>query len=246
LSAIVEREPDNPVGHRCLGQWYLEAKDPDTAKQHFLRAAELKPDDPGLWLQVAMCEASAGRYEQAVTPCRRALEIKPDFAEAMGELANALEMTGRLDEALATYQRLIEIAPDQVKAQRAVVNLLDGRGDRRGAIEWLRRAHQSLLDDLEIANDLAWRLATCPDAELRNGDEAVALAEQANKATDGQVPEILDTLAAAYAEVGRFDAAVSTADRAIQLADKADRPDLASRIAARRSLYAQGEPYRDR
>ena len=224
----------------------MEAKDLDTAKQHFLRAAELKPDDPGLWLQVGLCEALAGRYEQVVTHCRRALEIKPDFAEAMGELANALEMTGRLDEALAAYQRLIEIDPAQVKAQLAVANLLDGRGDRRGSIESLRRARQSLPDNVGIANELAWRLATCPDAELRNGDEAVTLAEQANKATGGQVPEILDTLAAAYAEAGRFDAAVSIADRAIQLANEADRPDLASRIAARRSLYAQGEPYRDR
>ena len=75
------------------------------------------------------------------------------LAEAIGELANALETTGRLDEALAAYQRLIEIDPAQVKAQLAVVNLLDGRGDHRGSIESLRRARQSLPDDVDIAND---------------------------------------------------------------------------------------------
>ena len=154
-------------------------------------------------------------------------------------------MTGRLDEALAAYQRLIEIDPAQVKAQLAVVNLLDGRGDRRGSIESLRRAHQSLPDDVDIANDLAWRLATCPEAELRNGDEAVTLAEQANKATEGQVPEILDTLAAAYAEAGRFDEAAEVARRAVDLATTAGHSELAKTIDGRRVLYEAHKPYRE-
>ena len=60
-------------------------------------------------------------------------------------------------------------------------------------------------------NDLAWLLATCPDNSVRNGQKAVELAQQAVQLSNGRSPEILDTLAAAYAEAGRFHEAVETA-----------------------------------
>ena len=73
-------------------------------------------------------------------------------------------------------------------------------------------------NDVAILNDTAWLLATNPDASVRSGAEAVELAQRAAKLTDGRRPAILGTLAAAYAEVGRFSEAVKAAERAIALA----------------------------
>jgi protein O-mannosyl-transferase len=91
---------------------------------------------------------------------------------------------------------------------------------------------------------LAWVLATNPDAKVRNGTEAVSDALLAAQ-TDGSDPIVWDTLAAAYAEIGRFDEAVKAADKAIDLATIAGYQQLAGEIQTRRQLYAQGNAFRD-
>jgi Flp pilus assembly protein TadD len=91
----------------------------------------------------------------------------------------------------------------------------------------------------------AWLLATNRDASLRNGPEAVALAERAARLTGGQDASILDGLAAAYAESGRFADAVEAGHRALGLASRQGKPDLSSDIQARVALYERNAPYRD-
>ena len=77
-------------------------------------------------------------------------------------------------------------------------------------------------------NNLACLLATAPEPSLRDGAQAVKLAERACALTQFQNSSVLSTLAAAYAEVGRFDEAVSTAERAGALAaEKGEAPIVA-------------------
>jgi Flp pilus assembly protein TadD len=99
--------------------------------------------------------------------------------------------------------------------------------------------------DADAASTLAWLLATTTDDQLRDGATALALAEGAVAASGG-APDAdrLDTLAAAYAEVGRFDDAVATARRAETAAETAGTVDLGREIAERRALYERGRPYR--
>ena len=84
----------------------------------------------------------------------------------------------------------------------------------------LRRGRTQVPDGALIANDLAWRLATSGDDKLRSAQEAVELATQANTLAGGRNVQILDTLAAAYAEAGRFAEARDTARQAIELAER--------------------------
>ena len=94
-------------------------------------------------------------------------------------------------------------------------------------------------------NQLAWVLATCPVESIRNGAEAVDLAQRAVRLPDGQEPAILDTLAAAYAEAGRFSEAVETMKRAVSLASARGNTALADIIRGRIKLYQAGSPYRE-
>jgi tetratricopeptide (TPR) repeat protein len=96
-----------------------------------------------------------------------------------------------------------------------------------------------------MLNNLAWQLATASDEKLRDGAEAVRLAERLAAGPGGSDPSRLDTLAAAYAEAGKFDDAVRTAGRARELAQQAGRNDLAERISQRLNLYERGQPYRE-
>jgi hypothetical protein len=88
-------------------------------------------------------------------------------------------------------------------------------------------------------------LATSSDASLRNGAEAQKLAERAVQLTGGRQAMYLDTLAAAYAEEARFDEAVETAKRGIEIATEAKQTALAEGLAARMQLYEARKPFRD-
>jgi Flp pilus assembly protein TadD len=89
-------------------------------------------------------------------------------------------------------------------------------------------------------NQVAWVLATSPDASVRNGAEAVKMATRAVELSGGREPDTLDTLAAAYAESGRWEQATETARRALALA----REPLAKDIRARLALYENRQPFR--
>jgi len=95
-----------------------------------------------------------------------------------------------------------------------------------------------------IASNLAWVLATSPEAIHRNGHEAVRLAEWACNATAYKSPPLLDTLAAAYAEAGQFDQAVSTTLQAIEIV-RSNPKSPTSTLESRLELYRAGRPYRE-
>ena len=94
------------------------------------------------------------------------------------------------------------------------------------------------------ATNLTWLLAACEDATVRRAEEAVRLGERNAKLTQSRDPIVLDSLAAAYAEAGRWDEAAATADAAMKLASSLGQERLANRISARRGLYRQRKPYR--
>jgi hypothetical protein len=96
-----------------------------------------------------------------------------------------------------------------------------------------------------VLNNLAWILATHEDAEIRDGVQAVRLAEQACELTGYKVPGILNTLAAAYAEMGQFDQAVETSQRTLQMAQKAERIKSTEDIRARIEAYKAKRPHRE-
>jgi len=97
----------------------------------------------------------------------------------------------------------------------------------------------------EILNNLAWRLATSPDPKVRDGTQAVPLAQRACELTHYQKTIYIGTLAAAYAEAGRFDDAISTAQKACTLASKSGEQDLLRRNQELLVLYRAHQPYHE-
>jgi len=92
-------------------------------------------------------------------------------------------------------------------------------------------------------NDLAWLLATDPTAH--DGAEAVRLAENACRVTNYREPLFIGTLAAAYADAGRFDQACVAAEKAAQVATAAGQPQVAERNQQLLQLYRAGKPFRE-
>ena len=92
-------------------------------------------------------------------------------------------------------------------------------------------------------NALAWVLATHPDDAIRNGAEAVKLAERACELSEGKVARYWGTLDAAYAEAGRFDDAIKTAEKAKALADASQQREISEAAEKRLALYHQGKSF---
>jgi tetratricopeptide (TPR) repeat protein len=140
----------------------------------------------------------------------------------------------------------VEIAPNDGDARYNFGNTLLELGRAREAIAQYSRALEINPYDIEAQNNMAWVLATCPDAGVRNGIQAVAIAERADSLTMRKSSVISATLAAAYAEAGRFVDAVKTAERAFHLASAEGNQSRANSIRTQIELYQRGTAFRDR
>ena len=175
----------------------------------------------------------------------RVLEIDPGNVQAHNNFGVALYDHGQSDEAIAEFQAALNIKPDYTDARD---NLGLARSWREKIQKTLIRRREALRqrpDDLALLNDTAWMLATNPNASLRNGAEAVELAGRAVRLSGGREPAVLGTLAAAYAEVGRFSEAQDTARKALDLAARQDNRPLAESLKAKIPLYDAGTPFRE-
>jgi len=148
------------------------------------------------------------------------------------------------DAAIVHLRRAIQLRPDDYQAQFALARALSQTGGTAEAITIYFDQLRQFPDGTATLNELAWIFATHPDARYRNGERAVEMAERLNRLMDHKYPLALRTLAAAYAEAGRFDDAVRTADLAIEKAG----PMIESFVEAvqmQRTQYAAGNAYRD-
>jgi len=131
------------------------------------------------------------------------------------------------------------------QAQNKTAYDLCQQGDFAGAAASYRLALRTHPDSPDLLNNLAWLLATCPDATARNGPEAVQLAEKACSLTHYHAIALVGTLAAAYAEAGRFDDAMATAEKACAMASESGEQDLLKRNQELLVWYRVHQPYRE-
>ena len=185
-----------------------------------------------------------GNVNEAIAHYQKALQIKPDSVVARINLGNILLQKGNTDEAIAHYQKALQINPDSVEACYDLGSALLKKGSVDEAIACFKKALQINPDYAEIHNNLAWLLATCPDAHVRDGVQAVKYAEHACKLTSWRQPVFIGTLAAAYAESGQFEKAAETAQKACALASALGQTDLLKRNQELLRQYENHQPCR--
>jgi tetratricopeptide (TPR) repeat protein len=207
-----------------------------------------------------------GKHAEAEAEYRAVLKLEekvlgpehPDTLTSRNNLADALYAQDKYAEAEAEYREVLKLEekvlgsehPDTLGSRNSLAEALYAQGkyveaeaEHRAVLKLAEKVLGSEHPNtLSSRNDLAWILATCPDAKIRNGSEAMALATNVCKLSQWSNASYLDTLAAAEAEVGLFDAAVKHQQQALDLAKagKVDVKDLESRL----SLYQQHKKYR--
>jgi tetratricopeptide (TPR) repeat protein len=215
----------------------------EEAIAHYRKALEIKPDYSKVRYNLGTALASKGRFDEAISQYQQALQLQPDNAKVHINLGAALQLRGKLEEAIAQVRRALEIEPSNAKGRDNLGKALASRGQFGEAIFQFQQALKFKPDDVAAHSSLAWLLATCPQASMRNGTEAIEHAQRANQLFGGRRPDVLDMLAAAYAEAGRFPESLVTARKALELAVQHNDRAAADGIRLRIALYEVGKPY---
>jgi tetratricopeptide (TPR) repeat protein len=244
-----EREIGRAKASYNLGNAYLQEDRPADAINYYNEALQTPS---GLEADVNSNLATAllreGQGNDAISHYEKVIEIrshgsKQERARAEYNLANALIQIGRLDEGINDLKIAVRLAPNYSEAHNNLGRVLISQNDFQEGISQYEQALRIVPDSSLFANNLAWQLATCPDPRLRDGERAVTLARQANQASNGKDPMILNTLAAAYAENGQFQLAIGTGQDALRLAQLAGNSDLSAFLQQEITLYRNNSPF---
>jgi tetratricopeptide (TPR) repeat protein len=269
-SGELSREDLSSVYYNRGNAW-IEKVDYGKGIADYTKAIEIDPGYAAAYNNRGLAWYGTGDYIKAIADWTKAIEINPKYANAYYNRGNVWYGRGDHDKAIADWTKAIEINPKYANAYYNRGNVWYGRGDYDKAIvdytkaieinpkhtfayygrglAWVKKGNY--IKAIEINpkqafayNGLAWLMATYPEGRYRDGKRAVELAEKAVALKDEA--NFLDTLAAAYAEAGRFQEAIKTQERAItkrkQEGGKKDLPHYEEHL----SSYKAGEPWREK
>ena len=240
LRKALHLAPDDPQSHKYLADALARLGRMDEARPHFERAKALAPNDPELRRMLAEAAGGEGRSDVALAELKAAVRAAPGDLKARAALGRLLLSLGRPAEALPALERSLAGAPGDPALQVLVAVAQTELGHFAVAAQGLRAVLAAQPAHPQARLRLAWLLAAAPDVAVRDGARAVELAEAMCNADRFSVPEELDLLAAAYAEVGRFAEAL----RLVEDAAHRVAADVARPMNARADLYRRQTPYR--
>jgi tetratricopeptide (TPR) repeat protein len=230
--------------HANLGWIVAEQKEYDDAEKHLEASLALKEDNAQAHSNLGRVLSLRGRGAEAEPHFRRALELKPKDFDIRRSYASALAEQGRAAEAVEQLREALRLRADMdVRLQLATL-LYQTRRLKEAVAEY-RAVVAAKPDELEALSNLAWLLATSADESLRNGAEAVRLAERACRVSDYKQARALGALGAAYAEAGRFAEAVEATQRAIEAARAGGDGRLAAAGEQLLRLFREGKAYHE-
>ncbi|MGD0816575.1 MAG: tetratricopeptide repeat protein [Verrucomicrobiota bacterium] len=238
----IELQPDYPVAFCNLGYALLQKGRRTEAQAAYEKALALDPRYALAHNDLGNILLQAGRMDEAMEHFQRAAEIQPDFAEAHFNMAEVLLARGRPAGAISQYEKALEIRPDLAEADYKLGNIFAQQGREAEAVSHYTTALKTKPDYTPACNNLAWLLAAGSDPSLRDGPKAIQWAQRADQLAGATNPVYLGTLAAAYAEAGKFDLAVKTIERALPLA--AANSTLSSALEKQKALYQARTPSR--
>jgi protein O-mannosyl-transferase len=227
-----------------LGKTYIRLERATQSLPYLLEAKECAPNRPDVLSNLGRALYQTGHLDDAVANLEKALDINPNYVPALSFSGAAFLQKGCVEEAERRLRRAVEIEPENKLANLQLADALRQLGRPEEAFLHLHKALGIDPNSPEAEKNLAWVLATDSDARNRDGARAVALAKHANRLNNGRDPVINVTLAAAYAEMGRFPEAIKTVEVAQQMAVDVNNVALAEGILGYLELYRSGRPFR--
>ena len=179
------------------------------------RAIELGPENSSAYQLLMKCLVESERYNEAAALGPEWLAVSPFDVAAHSSLAVTMAQTGDLSAAARQLGYVMVLRPNAEEALARLHQIVVSMAEAPDGLQRLRDIATNAPDSPRTLDELAWLFATYPDSNVRDGAEAVRLAERACALTDRSVPALLATLAAAYAETGDFSRGVAAGEEAL-------------------------------
>jgi len=240
-SEAIRLDPSEARFYVNRGLAYGRKGEHDSAIANFDEAIRLEPRYVDAYLNRAVQWHRKGEYDRAMDDHATVIQLDPFLALGYSNRGATFWAVGERDKAMADFNAAIGMDPKHPSAYVCRGVAWEGRGKYAEAIADYEKAVRLGRKDAELLNQLAWLLAVCPDDRQRDGSKAVEYATQACEIAKWKEPEYLDTLAAAYAEVGDFPKAVKWEEKALSLCSGSQRQRFQTRV----DLYRSGKPYRE-
>jgi tetratricopeptide (TPR) repeat protein len=225
FAAALSENPNFAHAHVNWGNVLLKQGQLDSAAEHYRKGISLVPDDAEMHYNLGTVLSLQSNRDEAILEFSKTTELEPSYGDAYNNLGIALIQQGKMIEGSTHLVKAVRLDPHNPKFRFNLALALDQQMKSREAISQYRETLNLRPDYPEALEGLAKILACNPDMNLRDGAEAVRLAERACELTNHQQPPMLMTLASAYAEAGRFPDALETAQKARALALTQDRYD---------------------
>jgi tetratricopeptide (TPR) repeat protein len=264
---VVEVTGESVTGNFNLGHALWRAGDLDGAVRNYRIVNRIEPDTPDVYYHLGAVlllqkkyEAAETQFGEAETRYLTAARVQANagnagFSQLLMQAAHMAEVQKNV---AALYETLRAKPTRDIRDRIAVLQtelgqlqttalgpFQTGLGQFQDAVGHYHEALRLNPDSTGALNNLAWLLATCSDASVRNGARAVQLAERACQLTDYRQTLFVGTLAAAYAEAGRFDDAIATAEKAVRLAEQNHELELLQKNRELLELYRAHRAYHE-
>jgi tetratricopeptide (TPR) repeat protein len=244
FESVLKDDPANADAHYNLGLAYRQQGRPDDEIRELAEAVRLDPQNAMAQHQLGTSLLLRGKPNEALTHCVEAARLRPDLLDAKLNAGLALALAGKPQEALQQYQEALAAQAGFGKAYYFLAQALRERGDAQASADLYRRGLELDPRWPESARQTAWSLATNPDPRRRYGALAVHLARQVCEATGYQRAELVDTLAAALAETGKYEEAQAMERKALELFAAVGNLEQLKQAKERLALYRARRPFR--
>jgi tetratricopeptide (TPR) repeat protein len=240
----VQLDPDNIEAYIARGSanWYLERI--AAAALDFDRAIRIDENNSDALFGRGLVYSAFGEFGRALNRYNQSIANKPEFAAAYFYRGEANAWLGHHESAIEDFGTALRLNPGDWRSLVSRGNSFSALGQFGAALGDFEEAVDRAPEFAAPHNSIAWLRATAPDEAIRDGNVAVSAAQRAAEIEPGE-PNIQDTLAASYAELGDFDSAVEAQQKAINLwRSSGDLSEIAG-AEERLALYQSGRPYRD-
>lgn len=246
-SEVLKRDPGRVEAYFQRSHAYWAKNELDKSLDDINATLRLDPDMSPAYLIRGVMYLQKGDRERGIADLDRCLKSDPTNAQALGRRGSAYLQLHQYDKALADFNASIKADP----------KLEPAYSERGRAYEEMREYEKAVADyetalrltpgNPSLLNKTAWLYATCPKDSVRDGARAAELAMQACELTQWGNSWYVDTLAAAYAEAGKWEEAMNYGKLALQL-EKAGKNDAETvkGYEERLELYGKKQAYRSK